>query len=150
MKSIIFALFVGLAADVASAGGDPFSSCNAPGTVPEDVLATLEILTGDLFGEVDESVCQKVVDKGVKLCKSQVKAAAKCWDKDNDTVEKIAVKQCKQLVDSEDRQACKESFELQEEGIDDFVDADREDGLAECEGDFAEELAADCALGLEL
>ena len=147
MKTLLFAFVGCLIANLASAGG-PASACVEPNEAVQQTLITIQTQASFDFGDVDVNACQKIVNKGVKLCKEQVKAAAKCWKKDTSTVKDIAVKQCNQLESAKERAGCKDFFKAQKEDIDGDVDADKEESLDECEGGFADELADDCAVGV--
>jgi hypothetical protein len=147
MKTLLFAFVGCLVANFASAGG-ALSACVEPNEAAEQTLVTIETQASFDFGDLDVNACQKIVSKGVKLCKEQVKAAAKCWKKDTATVKDIAVKQCNQLESAKERAGCKDFFKSQKEGIDDEVDADKDESLEACEDGFADELAEACAVGV--
>lgn len=125
-----------------------FEECVQPSSVPANLFDTIIEVASFDFGALDESVCQKITNKGVSTCKSQVKAAAKCFNRSLDASYEISIKQCNQLEDSTDRSECKAGVKTNKQEGKDEVETDKQEGLAECEGEFADELSAICDLGV--
>jgi hypothetical protein len=125
-----------------------FQECIQPSSVPEDVYETILDQSSFDFGDLTEAVCESIVKKGVATCKAQVKAQAKCFTRSSALNLAIALKQCKQLEDAGERQACVADFKSVRDEINDNVEDDKLDGLAVCEGEFVFALADACALGV--
>lgn len=143
MRAFAVALLFGLL--LAGSARAQFDECVSPVAVPEDVFDTIIELASIDFGDLDSKVCQKITNQGVSTCKAQVKAAAKCENRSVDALYDIAVKQCNQLEDPEDRSDCKSGSKENKQGLKADTEAERSSALAVCEGDFAEALADACA-----
>ena len=125
-----------------------YEECLQPSNVPEAVYDTILDQSSFDFGSVNEDVCNAIVKKGVATCKAQVKAQAKCFTRSTALNLAIALKQCKQLEDAGEREACVANFKAVRDEINDNVEADKLDGLAVCEGEFVFALAESCAVGV--
>jgi hypothetical protein len=121
-----------------------FDECVQPEDVPEFVFETNYDQASFDFGDVEDKVCSSIVKEGVKTCKAQVKAAAKCFDRALDTNYKIALKQCQELEDSGARADCKAEFKATRDEGKGNVEISEQLGLAVCDDDFAEELSGIC------
>lgn len=125
-----------------------FEECESPTSVPGQVLGTI-LDDGSLgFGELSEKVCNSITNSGVSLCKTQVKAAAKCNEKTNKALYDIIVKQCKQLDNDDLRSACKSAAKNDL----DFVKTANKDnqtfGLNDCESGIEASLLDACLNGV--
>ena len=121
-----------------------FAECVNPAAVPDLVLGSILEFGSLGFGELSEKVCNSIVDKGVSLCKSQVKTAAKCEDKSASKIQDILLKQCAQLSESSDRSECKAGVKGEVDAVKDEMNADKETGIASCEGSVADAIASAC------
>jgi hypothetical protein len=129
---------------VAASAHAQFDECVQPELVPEFVFETIYDQASFDFGDVEDKVCSSIVKEGVKTCKAQVKAAAKCFDRALDTNYKIALKQCQALESSEARDACKAEYKATRDEGKGNVEESEDLGLAICDDDFAEELSGIC------
>lgn len=145
MKSFVIAFAFLLLAGQARA---QYQECLQPSGVPESVYDTILDQSSFDFGAVTEAVCESIVNKAVATCKAQVKAQAKCYRRSTALNLAIALKQCKQLEDAGEREACVANFKAVREGINDDVETDKLEGLAVCEGEFVFALAEACAVGV--
>lgn len=139
-----FCVSLGLLLSAGSARAQAFTECVFPSNVPESVFFTILDQASSGFGTLPESVCHAIVKKGVATCKSQVKAAAQCFNRALAANYVIAVKQCQQLADPVDRAACKDDSQATRDGGKDEISASKADGIAVCEGEFAGALGANC------
>jgi hypothetical protein len=87
-----------------------FDECIGISLVPNAILSTIFNEASINFGEASEKVCAGVVKDGVKVCKAQVKAAAKCFVRSQDANYSIALKQCQALESPDARVECKAEF----------------------------------------
>jgi hypothetical protein len=129
---------------VAGAARAQFNECPLPSDLPEVVYATMTEQADLNFGGLTQQVCDSIVKKGVATCKVQVKAAAKCGHKAADGLYQIMLKQCAQIADAVDRAACKQGAKTFRDFNQNGYDGSRDDGLAVCEGMFAEALNNAC------
>jgi hypothetical protein len=129
---------------VAGTARAQFAEC----VVPEDAaFAVYETIIDEAsfdFGNVSEKACNAIVKEGVKTCKAQVKAAAKCYDRALDSNYKIILKQCAELETSDERAECKGVFKEERDTGKSEVDVSEQAGLASCVGEFESALLNDC------
>jgi hypothetical protein len=121
-----------------------FDECAQPVAVPDFVFDTIIDQATLEFGVVEDKVCNSIVKEGVKICKAQVKASSKCFDRAADANYKIALKQCQTLEIPEDRAACKSNYKAFRDSIKSAVAESEQSGLAICDEDFADDLSQAC------
>jgi hypothetical protein len=129
---------------VAGTARAQFDECVLPAAVPEFVFETILDQASFDFGNVSEKVCDGIVKEGIKTCKAQVKAAAKCYDRALDTNYKIALKQCNELEDSGERADCKAGFKANRDDGKSEVEVSKDSGLVVCDGEFEGALSNAC------
>lgn len=130
---------------LASSARAQFEECTEPNAVPSAVFETITDQADLDFGDLSDKVCDSIVKKGLSTCKSQVKLAAKCWDKTLDTNYDIQLKQCNQLADSGDRADCKALYKADRNAFRSTIDSATASGLDICANQFAEGLSMSCA-----
>jgi hypothetical protein len=149
MSSIVFSRIATVFAAfgfmlVAGSARAQFAECALPAAVPEFVFETILEEASFDFGDVSEKACNGIVKEGIKTCKAQVKAAAKCFDRALDTNYKIALKQCQELEDSEARADCKAGFKAERDDGKGDVELSKNSGLGVCDDEFEDALLSEC------
>jgi hypothetical protein len=127
-----------------------FEECAFLPGVPEAVYDTIIDQASFDFGDLSDKVCNSIVKKGVSTCRTQVKAAAKCFDRAFAANYAIGVKQCQQLEDSGDRSECKAELKAIRDDGKDEIDSSKDSALAVCEGEFEAALSDDCLNGISM
>jgi hypothetical protein len=130
--------------------GIAFPECNTPQAVPDDVLAGILSNGSFDFGNLSAKTCNSIVNKGVSVCKAQVKLAANCNEKALAGTVDIVLKQCDQLANSMDRSDCKAGTKSEQSSIKDSIKASQSLGLTECEGTFELSLSDACTNGVAM
>jgi hypothetical protein len=129
---------------VAGTARAQFAECVVPSEVPGGVYETILDEASFDFGNVSEKTCNAIVKEGVKTCKAQVKAAAKCYDRALDANYKIILKQCAELETSGERAECKGVFKEDRDLGKAEVELSEQAGLASCVGEFESALLNEC------
>jgi hypothetical protein len=134
---------------VAGTARAQFDECVLPSDVPEAFFETILDQASFAFGDVTEKTCDAIVKEGLKTCKTQVKAADKCYDRALDANYKIVLKQCNELEDPEERAVCKTNVKGFRDNAKSDIELDKESGLGICDDEFQEALLEAC-LGIVL
>jgi hypothetical protein len=127
-----------------------FSECESPLAVPESFFGTVITQGNAAFGDLSVKVCNGITKKADATCKAQVKSAAKCNDKSNDSLYDMVLKQCAQLSIPADRDVCKTDAKNNRDAIKAANKANKDSALTECDAEFDAAIQNACVNGVPM
>ena len=134
----------------AGTGFTSFAECVSPLAVPEILFGTIITQANVDFGALSVKVCNGITKKADATCKAQVKSAAKCNDKSNESNYDIVLKQCAQLNVPADKSICKSDAKNGRDAIKFANKTNKETALSECTGEFDAAIQNACVNGVPM